>query len=319
MTFRLDDNQSVAEGLRRIIREQLDEAIEQLGRDAEQWSEVVHEVRKSFKRVRAVLRLMRDELGEVYLREDACVRDAGRSLSGARDAQVLIETFDALSNIPGESLPSGIAAGIRKKLVEGQNATGIGRPAQAQVATLITTLKRMQRRVRKWPIAHSGWATLADGSKRIYRHGRVSLGTAYEEPTPENFHEWRKRVKDLWHHYQILEPIWSEVVSVQAEQAHALADLLGDDHDLSVLREKLMAAPEEFGGHSNVAMAVELIDRRCAHLRRSAQFLGQRLFAERPGAFLRRNKAYWQAWKLQTGYPTGVGNGVQLRIAGQAS
>ncbi|MBC8120884.1 MAG: CHAD domain-containing protein [Gemmatimonadaceae bacterium] len=318
MAFRLDDNQSAAEGLRRIVREQLDEAIEQLGRDDEYWNEVVHEVRKSFKRVRAILRLMRDELGEVYLRENACLRDAGRSLSGARDAQVLIETFDTLSDGPSEPLSSGIATGIRETLIKGQNVTGMSRPAQEQVATLITTLKRMQRRVRKWPITRSGWSALADGLKRIYRHGRVSLTTAYKEPTAENFHEWRKRVKDLWHHYQILEPIWSEVVSVQAEQAHALADLLGDDHDLSVLRERLVAASEEFGGHSNVAMAIELIDRRCAHLRWSAQLLGQRLYADRPGAFLRRNRTYWQAWKRQTGYCSGVADGVQLRIAGHA-
>lgn len=34
----------------------------------------------------------------------------------------------------------------------------------------------------------------------------------------------------------MLEPIWSPVLGVRRDELHRLTDLLGDDHDLAVLR-----------------------------------------------------------------------------------
>jgi hypothetical protein len=42
--------------------------------------------------------------------------------------------------------------------------------------------------------------------RRIYRRGRKAMQHAQADPTNENLHEWRKRVKDLWHAEQILRP-----------------------------------------------------------------------------------------------------------------
>jgi hypothetical protein len=57
----------------------------------------VHEARKDLKKLRAVLRLVRDDLGDaVYRSENVRFRDAGRMLSGARDAHVRVETLAAL-------------------------------------------------------------------------------------------------------------------------------------------------------------------------------------------------------------------------------
>src|SRR5918995_6276046 len=97
--FRLDEGERVPGGFRRIACGQLEMAIERLeGRTDEQLGTAVHETRKSLKRLRATVRLARDELGdEVYRRENGAFRDAGRRLAGARDSQVLLETLDALS------------------------------------------------------------------------------------------------------------------------------------------------------------------------------------------------------------------------------
>jgi CHAD domain len=82
--FRLHPDENAAEGLRRVARAQIDIASAQL-EDGDDVAESVHEARKSFKRVRAVVRLARDPLGDdVYRRENAAFRDTGRELAAAR-------------------------------------------------------------------------------------------------------------------------------------------------------------------------------------------------------------------------------------------
>src|SRR5215213_9514882 len=88
--FRLGDGERVPDGVRRIARGQLDMSIERLDGDTdEDLGTAVHETRKSLKRLRAIVRVARDELGEeAYRRENVAFRDAGRRLGGARDSQV---------------------------------------------------------------------------------------------------------------------------------------------------------------------------------------------------------------------------------------
>jgi CHAD domain-containing protein len=98
--FGLREGERVSGGFRRIACGQLELAIERLeGRTDEQLGTAVHETRKSLKRLRATVRLARDELGdEVYARENSAFREAGRRLAGARDSRVLLETLDALTD-----------------------------------------------------------------------------------------------------------------------------------------------------------------------------------------------------------------------------
>ena len=71
MAFQLEATESVRRGVKRLVAKQLDNALEELG--APNRDEVVHEIRKRFKRIRAVLRLVRDELGDkVYRQENGC-------------------------------------------------------------------------------------------------------------------------------------------------------------------------------------------------------------------------------------------------------
>ena len=90
--YRLHDREAAAEGVRRVARGQLDLATEALeDGSAQNRDEAVHEARKALKRLRALVRVARDELGDdVYRRENVAFRDAGRKLAGSRDAAVVI-------------------------------------------------------------------------------------------------------------------------------------------------------------------------------------------------------------------------------------
>jgi CHAD domain-containing protein len=208
------------EQVRAFVRGQLDSVSQALDRADER---SVHEARKAFKRVRAAVRLSRDELGDdVRRRENAAFRDAGRELSGARDAQVLVETLDKLD-------AEGFA-GLRAVLA----AEDAPPPDTAAVRAAVDDARE---RVKTWPLNGEGSATLASGIARIQRRGRRAYRAAREDPSTEHLHDLRKRTKDLWHAAQILRPADPKRMDELAKSAHKLADLLGDDHDLATLSE----------------------------------------------------------------------------------
>ncbi len=60
--------------------------------------DVVHETRKAIKRMRALARLFRDELGEPeFKRLNSLLRGAAGRLAGARDAEVRLATLRRLA------------------------------------------------------------------------------------------------------------------------------------------------------------------------------------------------------------------------------
>ncbi len=63
MAYRLKQSESVMEGVRRIGEEQIAEAIDELRDECIARHQAVHQVRKRFKRMRGLLRLVRPGIG----------------------------------------------------------------------------------------------------------------------------------------------------------------------------------------------------------------------------------------------------------------
>jgi hypothetical protein len=87
------------------------------------------------------------------------------------------------------------------------------------------------------------------------------------------------------------------MLGVHREAANELSDLLGDDHDLAILRKTLLGEPESFGSETDVQAFLGLIDRRRLELQSQARPLGECLFAEEPGQLADRFRTYWGTWK----------------------
>jgi hypothetical protein len=91
MAFQLKRKEAIGNGIKRTVRRQIEKALAHLRARGDP-DETVLEVRKCFKRVRAALRLVRDDLVDtVYRRENFLFRDAARPLTEARDAVVLVD------------------------------------------------------------------------------------------------------------------------------------------------------------------------------------------------------------------------------------
>jgi CHAD domain-containing protein len=288
--FRLRADEAVEAGIRRIAGEQLEGAHAGLRRAPKRkLSGAVHDARKRLKRVRATVRLARGALGEeVYRRENTLLRDAGRRLAGVRDAAVLIETLDGLEKVAKAELPAGATTGLRRRLErEREQALRGLRDDQAKLGAVLSDLESARARAAAWPLRSSGFDALGPGLRRTYRRGRKAMRRAETQLTSENLHEWRKRVKDLWHALQILRLAAPNRMPKLARRAHRLADLLGDDHDLAQLRQYAMTHLDLFDDRAPLVALMRAIDRRRTQLQRQAFKLGSRLYSRRPKRFVK--------------------------------
>jgi CHAD domain-containing protein len=107
----------------------------------------------------------------------------------------------------------------------------------------VRELHELRGRIALWPLELDGIESLEPGFRRIYRRARRAYRRAKRDPTVENLHELRKRTKDLWYCAQILRPASPKRMKRLAKEAHELSDLIGQEHDLAILAERIQAGP----------------------------------------------------------------------------
>ena len=301
MDYRLKQGESVPEGTRRMAAEQLDRALEYLGCQDGERDKHVHEARKATKRLRALVRLVRRDLGdEVYALENQCYRAAGQRLSGLRDATVLVETLDRLVESLGEDVPKSRFARVRVWLVERRDrAYGQVDSSNRAVQEAIAALAQARERLEHWNLQRRGWGGIRVGVQRIYARGRRDFAGAYALPSDEAFHDWRKQVKYLWYHAQILENIWPPVMQALVEELDQLGELLGQDHDLAVLRTTVLAEFPRAGATATLLALERRIAAVRSRMQGQARLLAERIYLERPRDFTRRLRGYWRVWQVE--------------------
>jgi CHAD domain-containing protein len=149
-------------------------------------------------------------------------------------------------------------------------------------------LERLKQRLMNWPLEALTWQQICGAVAKIYKRGQRGLAKTIADPAAENFHAWRKRVKDIWYQLRILQPLNRVVLTEIAHAAEVLGELLGREHDLAFLLARL----EKESGDATLADELEqlrkMIDKHCRRLRRDALELGRRFYAEPAKAFAKR-------------------------------
>lgn len=299
MAYRFKAGESVPEGVRRIAQEEIESAIQQLSKRGTARDEAIHEARKSVKKLRALLRLMRPELGAAYRAESDNLRKIGRTLSEFRDAGAIIETFDSLREKYRDQLRGHSLLSIRRGLLASKHDTETGAKLDGILARTSATLARAAKRVKLWPLAEDGFPAIAPGMAQTFRKGRETLKTVQKHPRPENYHEWRKRVKDHWYHIRLIENVWTDVMQAYEGSLKNLETWLGDDHNLVLLREKVLAEPAKYGTEADINRFVSLVDRYQKELRDNSLSIGERIYHDKPRDFILRMDDLWATWQTE--------------------
>lgn len=299
----MQDQEPVPDGVRRVAREQLDRAIEGLttAQHEDDRAAAVHDARKRLKKLRALVRIIRPALGKKRARaENRHLRDTGRLLSAARDADALVEVFDRFTAEVRWPRERRQATALRGALVEARRAARADLADSPVLAEVITRLRAARLRIDAWPEMRDDWSVLGRGMKRNYKRGAAALDAAMKDPSPEALHAWRKRSKDVYYGLRLLRPIWPKVITPLASRTHHLTAVLGEDRDLAVLRRALLppSLDEEVATVSGALDAAIAVRRRVVLA--EAGPLGERLYAESGKRFTRRLKIYWKVWREES-------------------
>jgi len=293
MSYRLDPAMPMSEALRRVAFAELELAHGALATPPERHSGV-HSARKCLKRLRSLLLLVRPGMPEpAFLTLTNRLAQIARGLAAARDAAALTDAIDKLERETGAGPGLGPLHSLRAWLQKRRHAAeqNLERSAASDAMRGLLEIRPAFAGLAVYP---DDFRSLSKGLRQCYRATREAFRHAFVSERDEEVHEWRKGVQHHWRQMQLLAPCWPSELSARAEAARSLSQVLGDDHDISLLIRLISTPTMMFGTPDETAAFLKRCRRRHKALRKEARAQGERLFAERARPFAERIETYWQ-------------------------
>lgn len=295
MSYQLRRDEKVGHGLRRIAGKQVELALASVKGEKETDDTPVHETRRHLKKARAIMQLVRKEIGRGrYQAQDHTLRDVGRLVSEIRDAEVRLETARELKR-RARSGKRRCYHGIEETLtLELEHVLAAFAEWQSQAVPM---LEAVRKEIQDWPVDEFGFKQLRRRIQATYKRGRKALAETLKEPSAESFHLVRKEAKQLYYQLRVLAPSNPLLVKELNKELKTLGDLLGRAHDLSFLKARLEAEFDQ--PPANEAERQELLGVIAAtetDLQRDAADLAGHFYAGRPRDFGARIAAWLEDW-----------------------
>ncbi len=283
-----------AEEVRKVARQGIDKAIEALNVSPAERAEGVHQARKRFKELRALLRLVRKPLGSDFKRENQRLRDLGRALAESRDAAAMLESWDLLAQRFAEPFAEeGFRLARRRLNDRARRGEADISGLDQRIDEVKSELEAFRKRVEDWKLSPKGFDLFAAGVKRTYADGCAELAKVRVDMSDHQLHEWRKRVKDHWYQTRLLEPGWPTLMQLRSDTLKRLSDMLGDDHDLAVMLELMRSQPDLFGESAQRERLEVMIAERRGELQSGALKTGSEIYLDAPDELVARWRRYW--------------------------
>lgn len=298
MAFRIEPAVPLVDEIARIGDEQFARLESVVAGGLEEATDV-HGVRKTLKRIRSLVRLAREVLGDdAYRVLNVRARDMGRRLAAARDCHVTMTMFEHVATAT-DGLAARAVEDVRKRL--------LARVPDQQTVDAAAALATVQDLKQDWvraiaarpspPDTSEDWQRLIRGLAKTYARARDALSLARMSNDAEHVHELRKAIQHHGRHMTLLGPAWPDHFRARSRSARHIATVLGEDHDLAVLRTWLGLERPSMTPRS--ARVVDLIDARSANLqtrmRREALPLVHQLLAASTKAISRETLAIVEA------------------------
>lgn len=295
MSIQLNYQEDFSDGLKRLMIDECRTAIASIkaADDKESRHEAVHEARKAFKKIRACLRLVRDEI-DYYSEENKWFRDQGRKISDIRDAAADIEALDELKNQYDSELYENSFNDLKKSLLEYRKklADQIFRK-ENRLENIQEAVKKKKERIPGRPLKIDSFDDIRPSIKRTYSRGVNGLQRSLESSDIEDFHEWRKRVKYLRYQIDILNRLWPQVFKTFENELHDVTGLTGFLHDMHNLQESAERLGNPFSDEEEKILFYALSDKQQIYLKKHALLKGRKFYIDSPSEFCDRLEVYW--------------------------
>ena len=299
--FSISRRETVKESVNRILLEQIDYILKYCKTDQKDVHRAIHEIRKSIKRIRAVLRLIREEIGySSYYRENVFYREMNRSVSDIRSYNVLVLSLEKLQSdlsktIPAETFEPLIVSirELREKILSRMFY------ADRILHDLSRNLLEAKKRIPTLSLENESFEVFAGGMRRMYRQSRNYLSKAQENPDTHHLHDMRKRMKYLWYHLEILNPIYPASLKVHADSLENITENLGVHHDMELLSEFLHNSDTKLEPRI-IETLLDACEFKKSALLSNIWIKAGVAFSEEPGALIDRMGEYWKIYYSQT-------------------
>jgi CHAD domain-containing protein len=293
MGFRLKNDAAIATEIRRLVLRQLEIAIDELRAVGDPASDdAVHDARRRVKKIRALIRLVQPALDKAYRAVDRDLHEVSRMLAPVADGQGVIETLNQLAHRYRKVLPRRAVASIREGLRDRGARTDREASASGILQLAANTLRNERKRVRRWTIHGDGFQAIAPGLEESYRRARQAMIQAWSKPRPAHYHSWRRYVKDHWFHVRLIEGRCGNHLLAYQRRLEALDGVLGEYHNLILLRDVLVS--DGYLNRRETARCLRVVSRYQRSLRRHAELLGVRMYADKPRRYVRRLARLWE-------------------------
>jgi CHAD domain-containing protein len=292
MAYAFKHADNVADTVRELAHDQVQNALSVIA-NGEDFEATVHSLRKSCKKLRALLRLVRPNF-EAYENENEAVRDVAADLSVARDAAVMVSTFKDLIGGAGDRVDGERHAAIQRLQTKLSARETHLREQMGQDELLGSAregLEALDKRIDKWRFDDKGFDLIAPGFEKIYAQFRKRLGDVKKQPSAIIVHEWRKAAKYHWYHIRLLREAAPDVLNPLSDNLDNIGEWLGDHHNYAVLGDWMGTAT--IGDEKTGALLRTLVSERQDGLLQKALPLARQLTAETPEALTARMRCYW--------------------------
>jgi CHAD domain-containing protein len=287
VAFQLRADEKANRGIARAARKQLKSATSRLSGLPS--GDVVHDIRRRLKRVRALVRLADGSLGEKYCRQiNRWIRDAGKPLNQLRDADVLMTALEKLVGGRDRRFDKASLAAVRAGLVRDRASAVHQSSHNAICESIAKKIRRARRAIDPGRFSSSGMKSVRRGLAATFGHARDAFRAALVDPSIANLHEWRKQAKYLANQVEFLRPLRPNLLRSTGESLDKLGELLGDDHDLAVLAQTVAAKQHDWQlGDVAEKLLLAIRERRMV-LQQQAIALGQKVFSQPADGFVDR-------------------------------
>jgi len=228
----------------------------------------VHEFRKSVRRARALLALLRPTLRKRHYRKLANdLRAVHRATSPLRDSDVLLSTLDRLHKAADDGGKARSAA-EQWRTERAQRAPDA--PPSTRAAHVLreaaARLPRISVRFERALPRKTSWKDVARGLRRTFARAQAARRSAVGAGKDDALHDWRKRTKELNYQLETLTR-GSTIGPIATRKRFAdLAEALGKATDQLVLREALERGETTDSARYLAELATRDVENRRARL-----------------------------------------------------
>jgi len=288
MSYRIKTHGRIGAEIQRVADQEIAAAQTQLrSADRTGATEAIHEARKHFKKLRALVQLLREPLGVKGVHaEQVIYRDAGREFQRLRDAQALAATLETLAERFFETRRPPIVLAARRVLTAEEHRARRALVKNGACDAVLENLREARLRAAGWPLDDFRWKELRAALQRGYRRAREAWRHACDEPKPRALHDWRRRTKDLLYHVSLCHSLAPDFMEELAGELEVLGEFLGDDHDLVVFRSLLERHSRDIPAGPARDAFFEMLALRREELLDAAFDLAGRVFLDSPGEFI---------------------------------